>query len=242
MGKKQDHFEKAADKNDFSLSDIKEADEKIQSAIQSRLNRHWKQSRLRGGEDYWLFEDDHGVWLVFSEYEIYEELREAKIECDNRLVQVVALGHLEEFQQTGCTIAVPGGIARYHKSNNWYPIYVPFPEEWQNGEWHSFQRMHELVCRYELSPAEALDFWAVERHGEDAISWGGKRDVQAEAVRKNVRQAEEKLNDEELGAGHPKERFQVVPVDDVPYETPPDEEKDLFYIPTEEQENELNDE
>jgi hypothetical protein len=116
------------------------------------------------------------------------------------------------------TLAVPGAIARYHKSDLWYPIHVPYPDEWQNGEWHSFQRFQELVSRYELSPAEALDYWAVERNNEDALSWGGKRNVQPEAVRKNIRQAKEKLNDEDLGAAHKTEQIQIVPAGDVPDE------------------------
>jgi hypothetical protein len=240
MGRKQEYLENVAANNDCTLAELKETEEKLQSAIQSRLNKHWKRSRLRSGEDYWLYENGQGVWLAFNEYELREELREAKIECDTSLVKVVAFGHLEEFQQGGATIAVPGGIARYHKSDLWYPIYVPFPDEWQNGEWHSLQRLQELVSRYELSPAEALDYWAVEHHNEDGVSWGGKRNVQPEAIRKNVRQAKEKLDDEDLGAAHEKERFRVVPTDEVPDENIHDEEKDLFYIPTEEQADEVS--
>lgn len=239
MGRKQDYMEKAAANNDFTLSDLKETEEKLQSAIQSRLNEHWKRSRLQSGEDYWLLEDNHGVWLAFNDYELHEELRKAKIECDSDLVKVVAFAYLEEFQQRDATLAVPGGIARYHKSDLWYPIYVPFPDEWRNGEWHSLQRLQELVSRYKLSPAEALDYWAIERHNEDAISWGGKRNVQPEAVRKNVRQAKEKLNDGDLGAAHETEQIQIVSTDEVPNEKPHDNEKDLFYIPTEEQVNEF---
>jgi hypothetical protein len=239
MGQKQDYMEKAAANNDFTLSDLKETEKKLRSAIQSRLNEHWKRSRLRSGRDYWLLEDHHGVWLAFNDYELYEELREAKTECDSNLVKVVAFAHLEGFQQMDKTIAVPGEIARYHENDLWYPIYVPFPEEWQNGEWHSLQRLQELVSRYNLSPAEALDYWAIQRHNEDAMSWSGKRNVQPEAVRKNARQAKEKLNDEDLGATHEAERIQTVPTDEVPQDKPHDEEKDLFYIPTEEQANEF---
>jgi len=239
MARKQAYLEKAAENNDFTLSDLKETEEKLQSAIQSRLNKHWKRSRLKSGEDYWLLEGNHGVWLAFNDYELHEELRETKTECDSHLVKAVAFAHLEGFQERGTTIAVPGGLARYHKSNFWYPIYVPFPDEWRNGEWHSLQRLQELVSRYELSPAEALDYWAVERHNEDAVRWGGKRNVQPEAVRKNIRQAKEKLNDEDLGAAHETERFQIVPTDEVPDDKPHDEEKDLFYIPTTEQVDEF---
>jgi len=234
MGRKQNYLEEAAENNDFSLSELEEVEEKLVSAIQSRLNKHWKHSQLRSGEDYWLLEDGQGVWLALNDYELHEELREADIECNSRLVKVVAFGHLVGFQQQNATIAVPGAIARYNKSDLWYPIYVPFPEEWQNGERHSRQRLQRLVSRYNMSPAEALDYWATTRHNEDSNSWGAKRDVQPEAVRKNVRQAKEKLNDEDLGAAHEKEKIRIVSTDEVPSDKPHDEEKDLFYIPTEE--------
>ena len=61
MARKQAYLEKAAENNDFTLSDLKETEEKLQSAIQSRLNKHWKRSRLKRGEDYWLLEGNHGV-------------------------------------------------------------------------------------------------------------------------------------------------------------------------------------
>lgn len=235
MGQKQDYLEEAAANNNFTVADLEGVEGKLQSAIQDRLNEHWEKCRLQGGEDYWLRENHNGVWLALNEYELHEELREAEVEVDNNLVKVVAFAHLEGFQQMNATIAVPGGIARYHKHDFWYPIFVPFPEEWQKGEWHSLQRLQELVSRYKLSPAEALDFWAVERHNEDGVSWGGKRDVQPEAVRKNVRQAKEKLKDDDLGAAHEKERFRVVSVDEVPDDKPHDEDEDPFYIPTTEQ-------
>lgn len=63
--------------------------------------------------------------------------------------------------------------------------------------------------------------------------WGGKRNVQAEAVRKNVRQAKEKLGDGELGAAHERTRIRAVSTDEIPADGPHDPETDVFYVPTE---------
>ncbi len=44
-----------------------------------------------------------------------------------------------------------------------------------------------------LTPPEMLDFWMTEELGNAPKEWASQRDVHPEAVRKNVRQAREKL-------------------------------------------------
>jgi len=45
-----------------------------------------------------------------------------------------------------------------------------------------------------LSPAEAMDYWAVETQGSTATDWAEKRGTSHQAVSENVRKAEEKLS------------------------------------------------
>jgi hypothetical protein len=240
MVTKQTYFEEAAENNDIPLSDIQQEEQKLLKVIQNRLNKHYKRSRLESGEDYWILQDGNGVWLALNGYELREELREEKVDIDDKILKIIAYGHLEDFQEWDRTIAVPGSIARYHKSDLWYPIYVPFPEPWNDGRRHALQRLQEYVSRYDLSPAETLDYWATEWHSEDAISWAGKRNVDPEAVRKNIRQAKDKLEDEEMGAAHESERIRAVPVDEVPADSPHDKDNDLFYVPTPDQAKEFS--
>lgn len=218
----------------FTTDELLETAEKLETAIQSRLNKHFKRSRLRRGRDYWLSDDGSSVWLAFNKSQLGEEMREADMDFDGAKLVTVARAHLELFQQNGATIEVPGSVARHISDRLFYPIRVSYPEQWQGGKSHAFQEFQELVWRYDMTPAEALDYWATEYMNHTAADWAAKRDVEAEAVRKNVRQSEEKLGDENLGVSHENSVLRAVPVDEVPSGMPHDEEKDVFYTPTEE--------
>ncbi|SEP33477.1 hypothetical protein SAMN05216388_10982 [Halorientalis persicus] len=224
--------EKAAN-SEYTVDELDLLAESLERTLQSQLTEHFKQSRLKRGPDYWLLEDSHGVWLALSEYELQKMLKEAEVEFDSQKLLKIAFAHLESFQDMGYTIAVPMSVARYLEDSLFFAIYVRFPEEFQNGEYHTFQRFQELLYRYEMSPAEALDYWAVEHMNESARGWGAKRNVQPEAIRKNIRQAKEKLKDEELGATHENSVLRTASVDEIPPGKPHDPEKDLLYVPTE---------
>ena len=226
-----------AAQNEYTIDDLRDADQKLEGAIQSRLHNHFERCRLKTGSDYWLFEDLGGqsVWLAFTEHDLQEELRKTDTDIPYERLITVAEAYLEEFQEHGITLAMPGMLARQLKEPFYFPIRVRYPDGWKDGEWHSYQRIEELVFRYEMSPAEALDWWAVERMNKDSTEWATKRGVGAEAIRKNVRQAKAALEDDELGVTREGEIVQVVSSDEVPSGGPHDPEKDLFYVPTEEQ-------
>ncbi|WP_395166366.1 hypothetical protein [Natrinema pallidum] len=227
------YLTEAAAKSEYTVEELQETAEKLEDAIQSRLHKHFKRCRLESGYNYWLLEDyGDSVWLAFNEFELQEEMRRADIEFDPGRLFTVASGYLQQFQSDDITLAVPGPVARSYEDPFFYPIRVRYPDGWDDGQQHTFNRFQELVWRFDLSPAEALDFWVVERMGQDAIDWSGKRGVQPEAVRKNVRQAREKVGNE-YGASHERETLRVVRADEVPSGKPHDPDKDLFYVPTE---------
>lgn len=231
-----------AAQNEYTVDDLRDTDQKLEEAIQSRLHKHFERCRLKTGSDYWLFEDLGGqsVWLAFTKHDLQEELRNTNTDIPYERLITVATAYLEEFQERGLTLAIPGMLARQLKEPLYFPIRVRYPDGWKNGEWHSYQRIEELVFRYEMSPAEALDWWAVERMNKDSTEWATKRGVGAEAIRKNIRQAKAALEDDELGVTREGEIVQVVSSDEVPSGGPHDPEKDLFYVPTEEQAKEFD--
>lgn len=53
------------------------------------------------------------------------------------------------------------------------------------------------LFRRDLTPAEAVDYYACEKYSYKPDQWAAFRDVSGEAVRKNVRQAKAKLADDE---------------------------------------------
>lgn len=227
----------AAAESTYTREELSQTDQRLEQAIQSRIHYHFKRCRLRRGPNYWLLEDsrgDPGFWLALNKYDLTEEMREADYDYDSGRLFTVAYAYLEAFQSDGRTIAVPGTVGRSYDDPFFFPIHVRYPETWRDGEWHTLQRFQECVSRYEMSPAEALDYWAVERMGEQPADWAGKRDVQPEAVRKNVRQARQKRQDDELGSTHENGDIHPVAVEEVPDGRPHDAEADLFYVPTDE--------
>lgn len=235
-----EYLKDAAAGSGFTKEELQETADNLHQVIQNDLNDHFKRSRLESGMNYWLIEEFEGVWLAFTRFRLVEQMRKAEIEYEREQVIAVGYAYLERFQDSGLTIEVPGPVMRQLKDPFFLPILVRYPEDWKNGELHTFQRFHEFVLRYNMTSAEALDYWAVERMNQKPIDWAAKRDVEPEAVRKNVRQANEKLADEDLGASHERTALRPVQVEDVPSGDPHDAENDLFYIPTDESLEELD--
>lgn len=229
-----DYLRSAAAKSEYTEEELTQVAKDLQTAIQSRFNKHFERCHLSSGRDYWLLEEADGVWLAFTKSEIAEELTKANIEYDWEKVVRVAYSYLHEFQDRGLTIKVPGVIARQLKDPFFLPIFVSYPDSWKQSEYYTLQRFEQLVWRYEMSPAEALDYWAVERQSQSPHEWARKRGVQPEAVRKNVRQAKDKLNKKDTGASHENATLRVVSVDEIPSGEPHDADEDVFYIPTDE--------
>lgn len=229
-------IERFAAENEVTKSDLEEYAEEIHEALQENLHEHFRRCRLESGSDYWILEHPRdGVWLALTKYQIQEELRKTDHEIDHEKIHAVAHASLDEFQNKGWTVEVPGSVWRSRDADIFFPIYVRYPEGWMEGQYFTFQRIQEFVWRYEMSPAEAMDYWTTEYMNRKPESWAGKRNVGPEAIRKNVRQAKEKLDDPENGATHEKAQFKTVSLDDVPEDKIHDTDKDVVYVPTSEQ-------
>jgi len=118
----------------------------------------------------------------------------------------------------------------YAKINDpiYYPIFVEKTDDWKNGYYHAMQMFRLYLHHYEMSAAEALDYWALEKTNTDTTEWAKARRVGREAVRKNARKGSEKLTDESSGITHPKNQISAVNVDEVPDDLVED---DRVYIP-----------
>jgi len=221
-------LQKYAAKTEHTADDLADLAEKIEQAVQSRFLDHFESARLRGGANYWLLDGPgNGAWLAFNSYGIVDELNRADAEYGAELLTPVCVAYLQEFQSWGATVAIPGPLTRSNKDPYFLPIYVPYPDDWDVAQSYTYFRFRELVSQYEMSPAEALDYWAVTSTNNAAREWAGIRNVEPESVRKNVRQAKEKLGDDDLG-GYPEEGIKAVDFKDVP-EEPHDE--DMLYVP-----------
>ncbi len=87
------------------------------------------------------------------------------------------------------------------------------------------------TSRAEMSASEALDYWVTERMGKRADRWAGFRDVGAEAVRKNRRQARDKVAENGLGSGYENNNITAVSEEEMPDDGVYDDENDRYFMP-----------
>jgi hypothetical protein len=230
MAVKERYLRDVASETEYTFDELSETAESLERAIQNNLHKHFRRCRLESGYDYWILEEDSsymGLWLALNESELVSEMRGVDWCSDNARLLAVGSAHLHQFRDRGLTVEIPGGAARAYKTPFFYPIRVMYPDGWEDGRYHTHQRFEELVARYDLSPSEALDYWVAGRGNLETYDWAAKRGVQPEAVRKNIRQARDKLSDEDRGATHEKAKLTAVLHEDV--DEFYDEERDVYY-------------
>ena len=222
----------SAAESEYTVSQVEEAVQTIHDAVQDNLYDHYDDALNSGGPDHLLYEIGDEVYFALSPLEVVKEVRDYGAELDKYLVIAGADAYLRFFQDNGHTVSISGTLARHRSHPNFYPIRVFKTEEWKRGEAHALQMFQAYTSRAEMSAAEALDYWASNRMRDGAMGWAGYRDVGPEAVRKNRRQAEEKLDENGLGSGHENNDIRAVPTEKIPENGTHDEDEDRYYIPT----------
>jgi hypothetical protein len=213
------HIVAVAADSKHTTDEITEAVQTLHDAIQSRLPTHYEQCWFKGGKNHLLFDFDgqSSSWFAFNSYDLKDELQHSDEELSDELLLLAAEANLKFFQdQFGYSVSI--SKTNYNKSTDplYYPICIEKSQEWQNGFYHAMQMLKRYLFHYEMSAAEALDYWALERVNVDTTEWSKVRRVGRSAVRKNARQGSDKLGDETLGQTHHKNQIEAVRVEDVP--------------------------
>jgi hypothetical protein len=138
------------------------------------------------GSEFSLVAETGGSYVFAVDSATWETISE-KLSLNDREVSAAKTAHREHASDLLVTTA-----AARRSFDERDALVVGYPENWEfcreMMEWQ-FSRW----AFYELSPAEILDYWMVEERGWPPQQWSNDRQVGAEAVRKNVRQAREKL-------------------------------------------------
>lgn len=224
-------IEETAEDSDYSVEEISDAIQTIHDAIRSNLHDHYERCWLSGGMDYHLYELDDQVWFAMGDHEIRDDLRKADMDLEFGLQVTASEAFRDEFQVNGKTISMYRNIVERRSDPMLYPVATTKSEGWQEGEFHAYQTLKALVNRPQMSPAEALDYWVVEHLGTGQSEWAGARRVGEEAVRKNVRQAREKISEKGLGSGYDVNDIRVVDAEDWPDDSVFDEDRNRYYLP-----------
>jgi len=221
----------AAAESEYAIEEVERVAQVIHDAVQDNLYEHYDGALNSGGADNLLYEIGDEVIFALSPYDLFREVRDYGEEVENGLVLTAAEAFLKNFQAGGETVAVAGTLARSRDPPMFYPIKVFKTDEWKRGEAHALQMFEAYTSRAKMSASEALDYWATERMGHTPEKWAGYRDVGSEAVRKNRRQAKDKIGENGLGSGHENNNIHVAFLDDVPEDGPYDEDEDRYLVP-----------
>ncbi len=222
--------ETAAD-SEYTAEAIEEAVKVVHDAVQSNLYDHYDSALNSGGPDNLLYEIGSEVFFAFSPREVLRQVKDYDDSFDNQLILLAIEANLNDFQADGRTISISGTLARHRDPPAFYPIGVQKTDEWQRGEAHALQMFEAYTSRAEMSASEALDYWATERMGKRADRWAGFRNVGAEAIRKNRRQAREKVSENGLGSGHENNDIYAVKKEDTPEDGVYDDDEDRYFMP-----------
>lgn len=234
-----DILEEVAAETEWPVDRLEKAAEQLNSAVLQRLPEHYDESRLASGPDYILQESHNETWLAMDPYDIDEDLNKAGVDMDPSLQRAVAIAHLEHCQAYGSTISVPIQIASQIEDPVFYPIRVEKTEAWKRAEFHMLQLFQAFVSRQQMTGSEALDYWVTTHFDQSVMDWSGYRDVGREAIRKNVRQAEDKIEEHGHGTGYDANDIRFESLDEVSEHGVFDEEERRFYTPRREDVDEM---
>lgn len=189
----------------------------IQHALEPQLNSFYEEAWLQGGEQNHLVDTPDGVFFGFTPTMLYNREEISDLDLDKDTFKTVRDAHQNQAEIWGFDVDRPTSYADTYV-DDFYPFYIQYPDNWLEAQYHATLRMKRLLT-YNLTPAEALDFWALEDGtasldtNREQQRWHGIRDVGREAVNKTLRQARDKLTDPDNQPYHEKQDIKTTEID-----------------------------
>lgn len=203
----------AAADHPVTTKQVREALHELQTALESDLNVLYERAWMGGSAQTHLYDTDHGVFFAMTPHHLMQYLDDVDID----VLRAASDAHENQARLFGFTVDRPTSYADKLKAD-YQPVFVKYPDRWLDALYHARLRMMNLLY-HELTPAEALDYWALEE-GVGSLSgnqardrWRTARDVDREAVRKTRRQAEEKLGDVDRQPYYEEQDIETIEVD-----------------------------
>lgn len=162
--------------------------DRIEEAAQRSLDEYLDAAWNAPGSETTLVAENAGAYVFAVEAGTWEAISE-KLSLNDREVSAARTAHEEHASDLLTTTASPRFSFDEREA-----LVVNYPDNWDFCQ----EMVEWKLSRWAfwgLSPAEILDYWMVEERSWEPRQWANERQVGAEAVRKNVRQAREKLND-----------------------------------------------
>lgn len=206
----------AASNHPVTKQQLEKALTQLQSVLETQINKYYDQAWLGGGAQNHLYDTPDGIFFAFSPTWLYNEEHVQELGFDKEMFNAVIDAHRNQASIWGFDVDRPTTYGN-NLVDDYSPFYIAYPENWLEAQYHARLRMMRLL-QYHLTPAEALDYWALKdstaslSSNSDRDRWHAFRGVDREAVNKTLRQAEDKL---EKAENHPYDEKQEIQTKEV---------------------------
>lgn len=205
----------AAADHPVTYDQVYEALELIQQDLAGKLNQLYEEAWTDGGAQNHLADASDGVWFALIPFDVWEPIND---EVDEGVFMAAMDAH-ERMAADRFRFEIDRPTSYAAKLEQDYrAFFIAFPEAWRSALYHARVRMKHLL-HHGLTPAEALDYWALEagpgrlQTNRAGDGWYAARGVDREAVNKTVRQAREKLGDEDCRPYYPEQVIRTAKVE-----------------------------
>ena len=198
----------AASETSLNTTEVESVLNEFQGGLEDEFYSEMKNNFVPGGSEEFLVKGlNGGYWFAIYATK-FRSIIGREMSDDERLA--IAIAHETEFQNQGLAMEIPQTYVNSHDVEWLIPVMVASSDEFHRGVDASYFHLLRLVS-YDLTPAEALDYFVVEDGGWDKETWIARRGVGREAVNKNLRAAREKLDQSDL----PNSEKKVHPAKDI---------------------------
>lgn len=213
----EDTTKDAAAEYPVTYEQLDQALAKVQEILVDHINEFYESAWISGGEQNHLADSPEGVFFAFTPTGFANRGEILNLDLDDDVFDAVCQAHQNEAAIWEFDVDRPTSYADTYV-DDFQPFYIEYPENWLNALYHARIRMMYLL-QHEMTPAEALDYWALE-FGKATLSsnqnqdrWRASRRVDREAVSKTRRQAREKMKDPDRQPYYKEQDIEIVEVD-----------------------------
>lgn len=201
----------AASETEFTVGELNELLDDFQESLEGEFYDLMRFNFVPGGSEEFLIRGlKDGYWFGMHVSEL-APLFDTEVSTEERVA--IAYAHEVEFRNQGMAIEIPQSWANHRNIEDYVPVMVASTGEFERGFQASIFHLMRLVS-YDMTPAEALDYYVVEDREWDKEEWIARRGVGREAINKNLRSARDKLDQEDLSNDerliHPAENIRAI--------------------------------
>jgi len=210
----------AASETSLTADEVEDVLDDFQAGLEDKFYDMMKTEFVPGGSERFLIRGlNNGYWFAVQANK-FRSIIGREISDEEKLA--IAVAHETEFQNQGVAMEIPQTWVNNVDIEWLIPVMVASSDEFHRGRDASVFHILRLVS-YELTPAEALDYFVVEDRGWDKETWIARRGVGREAVNKNLRAARDKLDQSDLPNSeklvHPAKDIRAIPEDETEKES-----------------------